>query len=76
MAAAQNADLDGLGKAVGSGLGEVGASIGGLSDSFGRAVSGLVNGATTAALSTGPIILVVGAAIVLVAAAFLLRSLR
>jgi hypothetical protein len=68
--------MDGLGKAVGSGLGGVGSSIGGLSDSFGRAVSGLVNGATTAALSTGPIILVVGSAIVLFAVVFLLRSLR
>jgi hypothetical protein len=68
--------MDGLGKAVGSGLGGVGSSIGGLSDSFGRAVSGLVNGATTAALSTGPIILVAGAAIVLFAVVFLFRSLR
>jgi cobyrinic acid a,c-diamide synthase len=68
--------MDGLGKAVGSGLGGVGSSIGGLYDSFGRAVSGLVSGATTAALSNGPLILVVGAAIVLVAALLLVRSLR
>jgi hypothetical protein len=68
--------MDGLGRAVGSGLGGVGSSIGVLSDSFGRAVSGLVNGATSAALGTGPIILVVGAAIVLLAVVFLLRSLR
>ena len=61
---------------MGSGLGGVGSSIGGLYDSFGMAVSGLVNGAMTAALSTGPVVLVVGAAIVLAVAVVLLRSLR
>jgi hypothetical protein len=82
-AAAQTGDVDGLGKAVGPGLGGVGpglggvgSSTGGLYDSFGTAVSGLVNGAATAALSSGPIILVVGAAIALFAAVFLLRSMR
>ena len=75
-AAAQNGGMDGLGKAVGSGLGVVGSSIGGLFDSFGRAVSGLVGGAAAAVLNTGPFVLVVGAAIVLFAVAFLWRSLR
>ena len=75
-AAAQNADMDGLGKAVGSGLGGVGSSIGGLFDSLGRAVSGLFSGAAAAVLNTGPVVLVVGAAIVLFAVAFLWRSLR
>jgi hypothetical protein len=73
---AQNGDMDGLGKAVGSGLGGVGSSIGGLFDSIGRAVGGLVNGAATAALSAGPFVLVVGAALVLFVVVFLLRALR
>jgi len=68
--------MDQLGRAVGSGLGGVGSSIGGLFDSFGRAVSGLVGGAAAAVLNTGPFVLVVGAAIVLFAVAFLWRSLR
>jgi hypothetical protein len=68
--------MDGLGKAVGSGLGGVGSSIGGLYGSFGRAIGGLVNGAATAALNTGPFVLVVGAALVLFAVVFLFRSLR
>jgi hypothetical protein len=75
-AAAQNGAMGGLGKAVGSGLGGVGSSIGGLFDSFGRAVGGLVHGAATAALSTGPFILVGGAALVLFVVVFLWRSLR
>ena len=75
-AAAQNGGMDGLGKAVGSGLGGVGSSIGGLFDSLGRAVSGLFSGAAAAVLNTGPVVLVVGAALVLFAIVFLLRSLR
>ena len=75
-AAAQNGDLDGLGKAVGSGLGGLGSSIGGLFDSVGRAIGGAFQGAATAALSTGPIILVVGAALVFFAVVFLWRALR
>jgi hypothetical protein len=75
-AAAQNGDMDGLGKAVGSGLGGIGSSIGGLFDSVGRAIGGAIHGAATAALSTGPIILVVGAALVFFAVVFLWRALR
>jgi len=75
-AAAQNGDMDGLGKAVGSGLGGLGSSIGGLFDSVGRAIGGAVQGAATAALSTGPLILIVGAALVFFAAVFLWRALR
>jgi len=75
-AAAQNGDMDGLGKAVGSGLGGLGSSIGGLFDSVGRAIGGAVQGAASAALSTGPIILVVGAALVFFAVVFLWRALR
>jgi hypothetical protein len=75
-AAAQNGLMDGLGNAVGSGLGGVGSSIGGLFNSFGRAIGGLVDGAATAALSTGPVVLVAGAVLVLFAAVFLWRSLR
>jgi hypothetical protein len=75
-AAAQNCDMDTLGKAVGSGLGGVGSSIGGLFDSFGRAVSGIFGGAVAAVLNTGPVVLVVAAAIMLFAVVFLWRSLR
>jgi len=75
-AAAQNGDMDGLGKAVGSGLGGLGSSIGGLFDSVGRAIGGAVQGAATAALSTGPLILIVGAALVFFAVVFLWRALR
>ena len=79
-AAAQNGDMDGLGKAVGSGLGGLGSSIGGLFDSIGRAIGraigGAFQGAATAALSTGPLILIVGAALVFFAVVFLWRALR
>ena len=68
--------MDGLGKAVGSGLGGLGSSIGGLFDSVGRAIGGAVQGAATAALSTGPLILIVGAALVFFAVVFLWRALR
>jgi hypothetical protein len=75
-AAAQNGDIDGLGKAVRSGLGGLGSSIGGLFDSVGRAIGGAFQGAATAALSTGPLILIVGAALVFFAVVFLWRAPR
>jgi hypothetical protein len=68
--------MDGLGETVGSGLGGVGSAIGGLFESFGRAIGGLVTGAASAALGSGPLVLVAAAALVLVAALFLWRALR
>jgi hypothetical protein len=65
-----------LGHAVGSGLGGVSSSIGGLFGSVGRAIGGAINGAAAAALSTGPFIVIGGAAIVLFAVIFLWRALR
>jgi hypothetical protein len=68
--------VDGLGKAVGSGLGGLSSSIGGLFDSVGRAIGGAVHGAAEAALSTRPLILVGGAVLVFFAVVFLWRALR
>jgi hypothetical protein len=68
--------MDGLGKAVGSGLGGLGSSIGGLFDSVGRAIGGAVHEAAEAALSTGPLILVGAAVLVFFVVVFLVRALR
>jgi hypothetical protein len=58
------------------GAGRLGSSIGGLFDSVGRAIGGAFQGAATAALSTGPLILIVGAALAFFAVVFLWRALR
>ena len=68
--------MDGLGEAVGSGLGGVGSAIGSLFDSFGRAIGGLFAGAASAALGSGPLVFVAAAVLVLFAVLFLWRALR
>ncbi len=61
---------------VGSLLGGLGSSIGGLFGSFGRAIAGLVDGAVTAVLDTGPVVVAAGAALVLLAVFVAWRAVR